>query len=99
RDPRATLFPYTTLFRSDEQRGGDADREIDHEGDGALAVIGDLHGERHALGGHELAAVASATIEERRGELVPDGHLELQVTVGHEDRKSTRLNSSHRTIS
>src|SRR3989304_4010001 len=54
RPPRSTLFPYTTLFRSDCR----------HD-----------HGLRHAAGGEQR------------------GH------AGEEDRKSTRLNSSHGYIS
>src|SRR5437867_10641949 len=57
--PRSTLFPYTTLFRSDQ--------------------------ERTLLSAH-LADLARD---------VPAGHP----GHGNVDRKSTRLNSSHRTIS
>src|SRR5437667_1053164 len=57
RPPRSTLFPYTTLFRSEPDPGG-----------------GDLRQRRLGQDG-----------DHRRG--------------GAEDRKSTRLNSSHITIS
>src|SRR5690348_18117453 len=62
RPPRSTLFPYTTLFRSDH----------------------------HVL---------------RDDAALPEGHRELRVqadaldSVLAEDRKSTRLNSSHPSIS
>src|SRR3712207_7376794 len=36
RPPRSTLFPYTTLFRSDERRG----RERRHEGEGGKKAAG-----------------------------------------------------------
>src|SRR2546422_7949520 len=58
RPPRSTLFPYTTLFRSDAL----ADR------------ISHLDHDAHVLRLHA-------------------------VLVGHGDRKSTRLNSSHGYIS
>src|SRR5690242_21504320 len=76
RPPRSTLFPYTTLFRSQlDGRGRDAAR---HRG----AVdpqhrAGELHGRPVAC---------------RRGR-VPAAALDA------EDRKSTRLNSSHMSIS
>src|SRR5690348_17913822 len=54
RPPRSTLFPYTTLFRSDRSCG-------EHRGDGQYT------GQQEAW--------------------------------AHEDRKSTRLNSSHPSIS
>src|SRR3712207_8851329 len=80
RPPRSTLFPYTTLFRSDlvlvadsldTQRLGD-DVEDGHPG-----------------------------VERREGILEDDLHLPakgLQL-AGAQDRKSTRLNSSHANIS
>src|SRR5207248_4825887 len=56
RPPRSTLFPYTTLFRSDDNRAF-----FEQPADGA--------------------------------------HLEDLLGLRPIDRKSTRLNSSHRTIS
>src|SRR3712207_8613710 len=42
RPPRSTLFPYTTLFRSDDEEGGgqeaDRDRRADGEGRDLLRV-------------------------------------------------------------
>src|SRR5437867_10643323 len=60
RPPRSTLFPYTTLFRSDD-----------------------------GLGEVELDALARAVAQ---GDVLEDH-------PARQDRKSTRLNSSHRTIS
>src|SRR3712207_8599797 len=70
RPPRSTLFPYTTLFRSDH---GEPARR------GVLRQRRDRHRQR---GG-----------ERRRGEV---GELAADVL---QDRKSTRLNSSHANIS
>src|SRR3712207_8586215 len=79
RPPRSTLFPYTTLFRSEppnppaeDPLGGQAARDQDH---------GDAHPGHGAHAGEPQAGHG------RRG-------------VGRpEDRKSTRLNSSHANIS
>src|SRR2546422_5481767 len=70
RPPRSTLFPYTTLFRS----------EVDLPADQLL-----LHLRRRGLAESELDP--RAALEEGAQE------------VGEEDRKSTRLNSSHGYIS
>src|SRR5260221_9367049 len=67
RPPRSTLFPYTTLFRSQRAR------------------------DRHALAHHadhvELSQRARRCVDI------------IEPLVDVEDRKSTRLNSSHTVIS
>src|SRR3712207_7322665 len=78
RPPRSTLFPYTTLFRSDAlvaQLLGEAATRLGHDG-------------THE---HELAH-RTAGGHERRGQTA-------ERVPGDEDRKSTRLNSSHANIS
>src|SRR5258708_13582350 len=67
RPPRSTLFPYTTLFRSNEA----------------------LHRRRRprVFADHELHRDA------------PPGDLMLGLVHRAQDRKSTRLNSSHQIIS
>src|SRR3712207_8028849 len=77
RPPRSTLFPYTTLFRSDL---GDLSQELCT--DDAPEV--DVQGVRQTLLG---VAIDHHPIAK------PFGQLLL------EDRKSTRLNSSHANIS
>src|SRR3712207_7223862 len=70
RPPRSTLFPYTTLFRSDS-------------------------------GNSEILAL-SGTPEQKERWLYPllDGQLRSAFSMTEpEDRKSTRLNSSHANIS
>src|SRR5206468_12274690 len=82
--PRSTLFPYTTLFRS---RMASAPLAILHV---LRAPVGGLF--RHVLDlaegqvarGHRVGIVAAST---------------AQHTAADEDRKSTRLNSSHDQIS
>src|SRR2546427_1855987 len=83
RPPRSTLFPYTTLFRS--------------HGAAALAVghIGELldHGQEVALRAGGLGGLLGAGLAL--------GHFGGAGVLGHgnQDRKSTRLNSSHSQIS
>src|SRR2546430_13382639 len=85
--PRSTLFPYTTLFRS-QLLEGDAQLEASQVSTEAEVVA--------TAEGHVLVGVA-AEVDVGVGELV-------LVQVGgaqheSEDRKSTRLNSSHSQIS
>src|SRR5688572_31998927 len=84
RPPRSTLFPYTTLFRSEERRHRHLGERVDedeerHQGLGEQARPRDRHAERdpHHRGQRERAHDLD----------------------GREDRKSTRLNSSHSQIS
>src|SRR3712207_7335698 len=82
RPPRSTLFPYTTLFRSDLAVRGVGDR------DGVAAQLRDA--EVHEL--HEVIAAAALQEEDVVGlEIAVDD----AAVVGALDRKSTRLNSSH----
>src|SRR5256885_12463574 len=85
RPPRSTLFPYTTLFRSDARpktlgsrvRGNDAS-----DMDMTILVIAE----------HDNAALKSATLHT----IGAAGKIGGEI---HVDRKSTRLNSSHLVIS
>src|SRR3712207_9146607 len=96
RPPRSTLFPYTTLFRSDELER----RQMLAEDDPPVAVLGQHLLERGELpvaphlprGLRELARLRPI----RPGDELPA--RERLERVG-EDRKSTRLNSSHANIS
>src|SRR5688572_31784294 len=85
RPPRSTLFPYTTLFRSHAGV---------HERAAALARDQDrIIPDRMALAVRGVGARQDrAAIEQVAGAL---GHRTKRV----EDRKSTRLNSSHSQIS
>src|SRR3712207_8212799 len=84
RPPRSTLFPYTTLFRSDE--GQDLEHVVLHhvpDGTGPVVEV------RSAL---EPQRLLPQHVDLRDGGTVPDG-------CQRADRKSTRLNSSHANIS
>src|SRR5689334_23753770 len=94
RPPRSTLFPYTTLFRS--LRGG---------GDGWDGRLGDVarpaHPDRRTLrqpSGHPQELWAERGHQDRRRRDAWDGQL-VAVELVLLDRKSTRLNSSHSSIS
>src|SRR3712207_7489479 len=95
RPPRSTLFPYTTLFRSDE--GGVELLQVVQRGDRLPAVDGHL-----AVLVHQVAAVRP---DQPVGEGVAVADRVAQREAGwlvialQRDRKSTRLNSSHANIS
>src|SRR5256885_17221265 len=96
RPPRSTLFPYTTLFRS-RQHDELALRKVDrvrrlpeqHEADGGHGVDG--------ADGH----TGHAELDEIRHDAGAGSTLlaGADVVRSAEDRKSTRLNSSHLVIS
>src|SRR5256885_12199560 len=78
RPPRSTLFPYTTLFRSERFRNKTGSAEIHTATDHAGVVVG----------GHD---------NDRNGRILsPQIH---ETGEAAQDRKSTRLNSSHLVIS
>src|SRR2546430_12601654 len=87
RPPRSTLFPYTTLFRSDRR----VNRELRALGWRVVRIWE-----------HELARKREARLlaKLRRHGLMSRRSAGGEGAVGHlKDRKSTRLNSSHSQIS
>src|SRR3989449_4636833 len=90
RPPRSTLFPYTTLFRSDKLLSGLQPSELiilaarPSQGKTALALN---FAENIAIRGGEPVAIFSL-------EMSKESLLQRLL-----DRKSTRLNSSHGYIS
>src|SRR3712207_9328014 len=96
RPPRSTLFPYTTLFRSNGLAGGSPFLAYGvlmaglqaclrrYTGSGRVAVGSPARRDR----GPEGAGNVLAIVNEVGG-----------ATTFREDRKSTRLNSSHANIS
>src|SRR3712207_7783087 len=89
RPPRSTLFPYTTLFRSHHQQvvvradARGADRDAVRIGTGEFRKVAE---------GPEIAVGR----DEEGARIVHDG-AEIRKIL--QDRKSTRLNSSHANIS
>src|SRR3546814_15584677 len=90
RPPRATrtdtLFPYTTLFRSRRHRAATA---------AGRRLAGEQAGVQAAAGGHARAVTIAA---ERRADRTDEADLAgavVEAVARGQDRKSTRLNSSH----
>src|SRR3712207_7872369 len=84
RPPRSTLFPYTTLFRSDMGgaiRGETGESHVDRKQGGAQIEYPDEDPRIHEIFEAELAKNGA------------------QCRMKSIDRKSTRLNSSHANIS
>src|SRR3712207_9331264 len=96
RPPRSTLFPYTTLFRSQDRehrRAPNPQLLRDLVCPAALSrEPEDLRGLRTSSGRSALVLPFSFGL----GNPLP---LPLQHQLTLEDRKSTRLNSSHANIS
>src|SRR5438132_3077249 len=86
RPPRPTLFPYTTLFRSD--------RRIPAEPD--IAQPGGKY--PHAARGDE-GDLEQAVVEDKQFAPFLAAGRERIAYPRQRDRKSTRLNSSHTVIS
>src|SRR3712207_8034408 len=84
RPPRSTLFPYTTLFRSEGRRRAVPQQRAD---------------EPHGLGCSVQAVHAGVLPLDRDGAGVLDSVQGAERVLPGEDRKSTRLNSSHANIS
>src|SRR5688572_32435122 len=80
RPPRSTLFPYTTLFRSELVVGRSAPVACGKE---LVEDPDEVHVQEGHPGGRQLVDPANR----------------VQVCPPAQDRKSTRLNSSHSQIS
>src|SRR5687767_15957360 len=89
RPPRSTLFPYTTLFRSHAERKPEARAGRGHAD--RPHRVDSLSG--HELQGQEAEALRHVRVDDR-GDIAR--HLiSMRSKPRLEDRKSTRLNSSH----
>src|SRR5256885_11801212 len=85
RPPRSTLFPYTTLFRSDQPASFDLTLLFDNDFADLFEVRGERR-ERRGIGSSKLLGPNDVVFEYSGLDDQPD-------------RKSTRLNSSHLVIS
>src|SRR5207249_8598008 len=92
RPPRSTLFPYTTLFRSGVLEGHVALAEDLVRPDARARHVRPRQGPGHSLELLLVGAGESHVVE-------ADAEGAEPVTLGCVDRKSTRLNSSHVSIS
>src|SRR2546429_2886361 len=108
RPPRSTLFPYTTLFRSQLEITAVARRRLLYRqsrvrADEHLTTVGELQQKFSATRfENRTRGERFADRGSRRG-LAGQAHMDLALPLGNrrpcEDRKSTRLNSSHGYIS
>src|SRR3712207_9092243 len=96
RPPRSALFPYTTLFRSDPGACGVEHRERLEE----AVIRADVRRQVDAVVVPE-GRVRGPDALGRAGRpgRVDQAHVVPGLTGAVEDRKSTRLNSSHANIS
>src|SRR2546430_4209628 len=83
RPPRSTLFPYTTLFRSDDEN--------------LVAILHALLD--RTLDDHECHFHRNVLLDLRKLRIGWKQHAGTSNRRQHPDRKSTRLNSSHSQIS
>src|SRR3712207_7457946 len=84
RPPRSTLFPYTTLFRSQAALSG----RVRTGGDERPVDLDEVERQALELGERGLTGAEVVEDEAHAGRVQPQ-----------QDRKSTRLNSSHANIS
>src|SRR5690348_17516982 len=93
--PPSTLFPYTTLFRSDEVAELDVEGLVEME---PLLDLVDLR-LRRRLAGEAHRRVPVRELEEDQEGDEDDREDDEGGPADPPDRKSTRLNSSHPSIS
>src|SRR2546430_14924230 len=96
RPPRSTLFPYTTLFRSNYRRNGlsSITFDTDPKASGSTQAFAFLG---NAIYDFEVPGLPWATPHIGAG--IGVAHLTAKQKITGLDRKSTRLNSSHSQIS
>src|SRR2546422_6062985 len=85
RPPRSTLFPYTTLFRSN--------KVLENEGNFGFNAQTEEFGDLVQMGVIDPTKVARTALQNA------SSVAGLMLTTDAIDRKSTRLNSSHGYIS
>src|SRR5207248_7471706 len=97
--PRPTLFPYTTLFRSTAETVAEARAATSEPL--RMLILGQVKAGKSSLVNALFGAIRAATdVVPTTAQLTPYvlERADMGVTVILSDRKSTRLNSSHRTI-
>src|SRR3712207_8917825 len=95
RPPRSTLFPYTTLFRSQPMPDivhDDTFRVPDYQKAGLLRPIDDIRAQWEQEEPEQYEQILPITWDENK---INDETWGMAII----DRKSTRLNSSHANIS
>src|SRR2546427_7038442 len=93
RPPRSTLFPYTTLFRSDAVEHLEELRVQVGAGGAEGHVAGHVEDDVFALAGDRHAAVAHLRSEEHTSELQSQSNLVCRLLL--EKKKKTNKQSSY----
>src|SRR3712207_7777607 len=104
RPPRSTLFPYTTLFRSESDEFVEGISELKRQPGKDITIIGSGALVRSLLEEgllDELKLMVHPVVLGSGKRLFEDGvdRRPLELVDSKADRKSTRLNSSHANIS
>src|SRR2546430_16976175 len=96
RPPRSTLFPYTTLFRSEAPHTARHAAEPSENG-----LVVEQRVDPEATEDEQRIDTAAQRAEGRIGQEAESGRRpdRSRPRADHRDRKSTRLNSSHSQIS
>src|SRR2546425_13349218 len=104
RPPRSTLFPYTTLFRSDRGSVGEQSRFLREQVAAQHVVRVVRHAEDEAADRFAVELVAHLADEPEHAQRFALRRAEVRDSMARAerprelrpgDRKSTRLNSSH----
>src|SRR5690348_17570663 len=95
RPPRSSLFPYTTLFRSYVLQFAKAKGAV------CIATISSPEKAKVAeeAGAHHVINYKRDNVGDRVMELTGKRGVDVVIEMDLTDRKSTRLNSSHPSIS
>src|SRR3712207_9441706 len=96
RPPRSTLFPYTTLFRSNGQSNSPGRSEFGHSHNPHNNSINGNNGNGNGNGNNSRGSNNNSPLSNSPNAL---GWGTTTHGNSHTDRKSTRLNSSHANIS
>src|SRR3712207_7639470 len=95
RPPRSTLFPYTTLFRSEAGSGA-----AEHVPPEMVAMVRKHYDGTIIVGGGIKSPEIAGQVAKAGADIIVVGTLiEKEGNWQEKDRKSTRLNSSHANIS
>src|SRR3712207_7964956 len=94
RPPRSTLFPYTTLFRSEAEAGDDAADDI-----GAAVGEGGAAGGGGAGGLAAQDAVDAALHRDRKSTRLNSSHANISYAVFCLKKKNTHSSQRARTVS
>src|SRR3712207_7381225 len=92
RPPRSTLFPYTTLFRSCREVGGDVGRDL-------VVAAGRRRGEEDQGGcGHAVLRVRRGAGADRKSTRLNSSHANISYAVFCLKKQTRRVISSLTTL-